>query len=115
MIQNQEFTYIGKTTTLAGTFQFHGPTHLQGQLSGEITVSNNAKLVLEIHSVTEGVLTCSDVDIYGQFSGEIHSSGKVTIYPTASVEGKILSKALEILPGAVVNMNGHTQDEKAAP
>lgn len=110
MIQNQEFTYIGKTTILSGTFKFSGPTHLQGQLQGDITIDNSAKMVLEIGSQTEGTLQCFDLDIYGAFTGEIKSLGLVTIYPTAIFEGKILSKSLEILPGAIVNMNGHTEE-----
>lgn len=110
MIQNQEFTYIGKTSSVSGSFKFSGPTHLQGHLQGDITVSNSAKLVLEIGSQTEAKLECADIDIYGQFIGDIHSTGKVTIYPTAVVEGKIISRALEILPGAIINMNGHTEE-----
>ena len=110
MIQNQEFTYIGKATNLVGTFKFNGPTHLQGHLHGEITVENSAKIFLEIGSYTEGSLHCFDLDIYGEFSGEIRSQGRVTIYPTAMFEGKILAKSLEILPGAIVNMNGHTEE-----
>jgi cytoskeletal protein CcmA (bactofilin family) len=110
MIQNQEFTYIGKNTQLSGTFKFGGPTHLQGSLIGTIIVENLAKLVLEIGSFTDGILHCNDLDIYGQFSGEIKSSGRVTIYPTGEFEGKIISKSLEIFPGAVVNMNGHTEE-----
>ncbi len=110
MIQNQEFTYIGKATSLAGTFSFSGPTHLQGKLHGDIIVTNASKMVLEIGSVTEGTLQCYDLDIYGEFSGEIKSQGKVTIYPTAVFDGKILSKSLEILPGAMINMNGHTEE-----
>lgn len=110
MIQNQEFTYIGKTTSLSGTFKFSGPTHLQGHLNGDITILNNARLVLEINSHTEGTLECADLDVYGHFTGEIHSSGKVTVYPTAIIDGKIVSRSIEILPGAVVNMNGHTEE-----
>jgi cytoskeletal protein CcmA (bactofilin family) len=110
MIQNQEFTYIGKATHLTGSFHFNGPTHLQGKLHGDIIVDNLALLVLEIGSSTEGTLTCHDLDIYGEFIGEIKSLGRVTIYPTAYFEGKIVSKSLEILPGAIVNMNGHTED-----
>ena len=110
MIQNQEFTYIGKETNLRGTFKFFGPTHLQGQLHGEIIMENQAKIVLEIGSFTEGTLNCHDLDIYGEFIGDIKSVGRVTLFPTAFFEGKIISKSLEILPGAVANMNGHTEE-----
>lgn len=110
MIQKQEFTYIGKATKLKGTFKFQGPTHLQGHINGDIIVENGANIVLEIGSLTEGTLQCFDLDIYGKFIGEIRSTGRVTIYPTGLFEGKILSKSLEILPGAVVNMSGHTEE-----
>jgi len=110
MLRNQEFTYIGKMTNLTGRFIFKGATHLQGIIQGEIEVQNSAKLVLEIGSITEGSVLCFDLDIYGEFKGEIKSLGHVAIYPTASFEGKIFSKSIEILPGAVVNMNGHTEE-----
>lgn len=110
MIQNQEFSYIGKATNLAGSFTFNGPTHLQGKIQGDIVVENLATIILEIGSITEANLKCFNVDIYGEFTGEINSSGKVTIYPTATFEGRIISKSLEILPGAQVNMNGHTEE-----
>ena len=110
MIQNQEFTYIGKSTKLVGNFRFSGSTHFQGHLEGQISVENNAKLILEIGSVTLGTLVCFDLDIYGEFVGEIKADGLVTIYPTAIFEGKIIAKSLEILPGAVINMNGHTEE-----
>jgi cytoskeletal protein CcmA (bactofilin family) len=109
MIENQEFTYIGKTSNLIGTFIFSGTTHLQGKLNGTIEIENSAKIILEIGSITEGNLNCYDIDIYGEFSGEIKSKGLVTIYPTACINGKIIARAIEILPGAVVNINGHTE------
>lgn len=111
MIQNQTFTTIGKLTLMNGNFNFNGTTHLLGQLSGEITVSNPAKLVLEIGSKTDAIINCSDLEIYGEFNGEIKAAGNVTLYPTAVVNGKIIAKSLEILPGAVVNINGHTEQK----
>lgn len=109
MIQNQTFTTIGKQTVLAGSFTFVGTTHLLGKITGEITVLAPSKIVLEIGSYTEATLLCADLEIYGEFTGEIKSSGNVTLYPTAIVNGKIMAKSLEILPGAVVNINGHTE------
>ncbi|MBY0413313.1 MAG: polymer-forming cytoskeletal protein [Bdellovibrionales bacterium] len=109
MIQNQTFTTIGKATSMQGNFNFVGTTHVLGKLEGEITVQGHAKLVLEIGSHTNAVLHCNDLEIYGEFTGEIKSQGLVTLYPTAIVNGKIIAKSIEILPGAVVNMNGHTE------
>ena len=109
MIQNQTFTTIGKLTNMNGNFNFVGTTHVLGKLSGEITVEGNAKMVLEIGSVTNANLQCNDLEIYGEFTGEIKSQGLVTLYPTAVVNGKIIAKSMEILPGAVVNISGHTE------
>lgn len=110
MIQNQTFTTIGKSTVLNGNFNFVGTTHLLGKIEGIITVAAPSKIVLEIGSVTEATLNCYDLEIYGEFTGEIKSEGLVTLYPTAVVNGKIIAKSLEILPGAVVNMNAHTEE-----
>lgn len=109
MIQNQTFTTIGKSTVLKGDFNFVGTTHLLGNLNGVITLEGRSKLVLEIGSITDAILNCCDVEIYGEFTGEIKATGNVTLYPTAVVNGKIVAKTLEILPGAVVNMSGHTE------
>lgn len=110
MIQNQTFTTIGKSTVLSGNFNFVGTTHLLGKINGIITVTAPAKIVLEIGSVTEATLSCGDLEIYGEFTGEIKSTGIVTFYPTAVVNGKIIARSMEILPGAVVNMNAHTEE-----
>lgn len=109
MIHTQTFTTIGKSTSLKGNFNFVGTTHLLGTLTGEITMEGNAKIILEIGSHTDGILQCSDVEIYGEFTGEIRSTGIVTFYPTAVVSGKIIAKSMEILPGAVINISGHTE------
>lgn len=109
MIQNQTFTTIGKSTNLKGDFHFVGTTHFLGNLNGVVTLEASSKLILEIGSRTDAILNCSDVEIYGEFNGEIKATGNVTLYPTAIVNGKIIAKTLEILPGAVVNIDGHTE------
>lgn len=111
MIHTQTFTTIGKSTVLKGNFKFVGTTHLLGTLEGIVTMEGSAKIILEIGSFTDGVLQGHDVEIYGEFTGEIRSTGVVTLYPTAVVNGKIIARSMEILPGAIVNMNGHTEAE----
>ena len=109
MIQNQTFTTIGKSTVIKGEFNFIGTTHLLGELNGLVTLVGRSKLVLEIGSKTDAILNCCDVEIYGEFTGEIKASGTVTLFPTAVVSGKIIAKSLEILPGAVININAHAE------
>jgi len=110
MIYNQTYTSIGKETELSGKFIFSGTTHLLGKLTGEIEMKDFSKIILEIGSETNGTLNCHNADIYGDFTGEIRATGNITLYPTANFNGKVISKTLEILPGATVNMSGHTED-----
>lgn len=112
---DQTFTTLGKNAIINGDFSFSGSTHILGNLTGEIRMLNQAKLSLQIGSIVNANIEGFDLDIYGDFSGEIKSKGVVTIFPTATVNGKIIAHSLEILPGANVNMNGHTnhQDDGA--
>jgi cytoskeletal protein CcmA (bactofilin family) len=108
MIKNQEFTYIGKQNILKGEFEFTDQTHIAGTVDGLITMKNNHKLSFEIGSTITSIINCYDLDIYGTVSGEIHAYGVVTFYPSASFDGKIFAKNIEIFPGAIINMQGQT-------
>lgn len=110
MIQNLDFTFIGKNSKLKGDFVFQNETKLTGDLEGTIDILDRAKLTLEIGSKTIGIIKCFDIDIYGIFEGEIISKGHVSIFPTADVNGKIMAQSLEVLPGANLNMVGHAED-----
>lgn len=110
MIQNQTFTTLGKKSNFIGTLTLTGPTHLLGQFNGELHIEGPSKLVLEIGSVTEANIYCDQLEIYGEFNGQIKATGIVTVYPTANVTGKIIARSMEILSGAQVNINGHTED-----
>jgi cytoskeletal protein CcmA (bactofilin family) len=108
MIQNQEFTYIGKKNHLKGEFEFSDQTHIAGTIDGTILMKNKHKIILEIGSIVNSTIHCFDLDIYGTYTGEIYSQGLVTFYPSAMFEGKIYAKNIEIFPGAIINMQGQT-------
>lgn len=110
MIQSQSFTVLGKSTFVSGIFNFEGPAHIHGKLEGTINANTSEKVVLEIGSSTNANIHCGELEIYGEFNGEIKSSGLVILYPTAIVTGKIIAKSIEIFPGATVNINGHTDE-----
>ena len=111
MIQNQEFTYIGKKNILKGEFEFTDQTHIAGTIDGLIAMKSNHKLISEIGSNINSIMRCYDLDVYGTITGEIHSQGLVTFYPSATFEGKIFAKNIEIFPGAIINMQGQTSKE----
>lgn len=110
MIKNLDFTYIGKKSQLQGELIFDGETKMAGTLQGQLTMVNKEKLTIEIGGKISGILKVHDIDIYGSFEGELTATGKICLFPTANVEGKIIGKKLEVYPGANLNMTGHTTD-----
>lgn len=112
MINNQTYTIIGKNSKLEGNFNFDGHTGLLGEIAGSISIGPEYKLRIDIEADVNATIKCHDIDILGKFRGEIQSTGKVTLYPTAHFEGKIFSNKIQILPGAHVNMTGHTEENQ---
>ncbi len=108
MIKHQEFTHIGQNTKLKGEFEFSGKTQIEGEVHGSIRLKDASLLILGIDSNVVGKIFCHDLEIYGVIEAEIESSGSIIIYPSAQVIGNLKAKSLEILPGAEVNMTGHT-------
>jgi cytoskeletal protein CcmA (bactofilin family) len=110
-IKSLEFSLVGKECHLTGTFNFNGHTRIAGHLDGEINLNNDAILCIEPNGSIKGTINCNDLEIYGYFDGEILSTGKVSIYPPAHVNGILKSKTLEVYPGAILNVDGFTQAE----
>jgi cytoskeletal protein CcmA (bactofilin family) len=109
-IKNLEFSLIGKECHLKGNFSFNGHTRIAGHLEGEIILENDAILSIEPEGSITGNIHCKDLEIYGRFDGEISSLGKVTIYPPAEVNGVLKSKNLAVYPGAILNLDGYTDN-----
>ncbi|ATH07540.1 hypothetical protein BIY24_06155 [Halobacteriovorax marinus] len=107
-IEEQEFTLIGKKTRLSGVFNFNGLTHIAGIIEGDLNIKDKSLLTIEESSEIEGKINCADLKIFGKVKGEIHSSGKVEIFPSGVIQGLIKSQNLVIHPGAIINIDGHT-------
>lgn len=111
-LRDQDFSFLGKNSSFSGVFNLNGPTHLASQIEGEIYVKNNFELCIEQDGHIQGTIQCHDIDVYGSIEGTLESTGKVTIYPSAKVQGKIKAKDLIIYPGAVVNIDGVAEKEQ---
>ncbi len=108
MIKHQEFTHIGRHSVLEGTLFFNGKTQIEGHIKGEIRLDQDYLLILGIDSFIEGKILCHDIEIYGKVEASIEARGRVVIYPSAIINGQIKGHTLEVLPGAEVNIQGHT-------
>lgn len=108
IIQLKEFNFLGKSGKFSGHFSFAGITRLSAECEGEFYMQTPDALIIEPEGQIHGKINCNDLEIYGHFSGEVMAKGKVIIYPSAVVEGRIWAHDLCIYPGSVVTIEGHT-------
>lgn len=109
-IKNQDYSFLGQGSTISGKFKLKGTTHLASRLDGELSMEDSSDLIIETAGKFEGNINCHNLEIYGTFKGNLNSTGKLTVYPPAFVEGEIQAANIVIHPGATINMNGHTVD-----
>ena len=112
-IENENFTFIGQQTTLKGDFSFYGPTFISAKMEGQLSMKDQGHITLELSGSFKGDIQCHDIDIYGSFEGRLKSTGKVTVHPSATINGDLKAKFLNIKAGATLNIDGNTLDEGA--
>ena len=106
----QNYNFLGKNTCLEGDLKFFGDTILHGSIKGTITMANDAKLTLERASNFEGTIFCHNLDVFGDLKGTVKSSAHLSVRSSAVVSGSIQAKKMTIYPGAILNIEGHTDD-----
>ena len=109
-IPAKNYTYMGQYSTLKGEITLEGTTRLASVLEGKVIVAGDYNLVIEREGHIKGDIKCYNLEVHGQISGTIVSSGSVTLYPNSRVDGIINTKTLIIRPGAILNIEGHTKD-----
>jgi len=107
----QNHTFIGIGTHLQGTFVFKGDTKIAGRVQGEISITGESPLTIEPNGKVSGTVYCHNLEVFGELDGDIKATGKVTLYPSSSFVGNLVSGDLVIHPGSVVNMQGLTGEE----
>jgi cytoskeletal protein CcmA (bactofilin family) len=107
-IKEQNFSYIGQGPKLKGDFIFTGTTKISCELEGELKIEGEASLCFDRTSSVKANVICHDLEIFGNFVGNIESTGIVKLYPSSSFEGSLKAKHMEIHPGARVNTTAHT-------
>ena len=116
MIENEfkslNFSVLGKNSVIEGNLKFHGDTLLNCEINGDITMLNDSTLTLERESQFTGNIYCSDIEIFGSVSGSINATGSLSVRSSATVSGKINARSINIYPGATLNIEGHTEEDK---
>lgn len=109
-IQQSTFSYLAQEMKITGRVVMKGPCRISAMIDGEIQSLDKGLIVLEMKGKVSGNIRCADIEIYGSVEGDIHSTGKVILYSTAKLKGKIQAQSMVIHPGAYVEMTGHTQE-----
>jgi cytoskeletal protein CcmA (bactofilin family) len=114
-LQEQDFSFFGKGSRLKGNFSLSGSTHISSFIEGEIIMENEADLLIEKNGTIKGKVHCHNIEIYGSYEGIVKATGKVTLFPSAHVQGRVEAKELRIFPGAILNIDGHTDTSEESP
>ena len=109
-LKEQDYSFLSKGSQLKGEIRLKGISRLACSLEGELFMDDQKTLTIESSGVVKGSLHCHDLEVHGQVEGEINSSGKVTLFPSARVKLHVKAKNLIIYPGAVVNMTAQTTE-----
>lgn len=103
------YNILGSKSSFKGDIVLKGDSILSSHLEGSIEIVENGKLTLERGSFVKGKIKAIDLEIFGEFTGEIECSGTVSIRSNAKVSGSIKSGKLVIYPGALVDMNASSE------
>lgn len=107
-IKKQNLTLLGSGARLQGEFYFSGLVRVCAQMEGILHLDSEGKLIIEREGSFQGTILAHEVDIFGEFQGQLSASGRVILRPSSKVSGKIDSKSMVIYPGATLNIEGHT-------
>ena len=111
-LRKEELTIIGESNTLIGEFHFAGIIRIHSKIQGILNFDSESTVTLERTSEVNGEINCHDIDIFGKVIGDIKASGVITIRPSAIIKGQISAQNMTIYPGANVNIEGHTLNDR---
>jgi len=104
-----KYNVLGANSLLTGDLKLSGDTIINSRIEGNLEVQDYGKLVLERGSFIKGTIKAIDLEIFGEFEGEILCSGLVSIRSSAVVTGTIKASRLVIYPGAIVESQTNSE------
>jgi cytoskeletal protein CcmA (bactofilin family) len=92
--------FIGQGTTIIGSIQSKQDLFLDGELEGDLDVEN-LSLTIGPHGKVVANARAREVDIQGNMTGNIESSGKTFIRASGRLVGDVVTGGIVIENGAV--------------
>ena len=98
-------TLIGASTTVTGDMDFRGGLHLEGRIVGDVRGEPGSAAILTIgkEGVIEGSVHVDTLVLNGTVRGDVTCRERVELGATATVEGNVSYKVLQMEAGARVD------------
>ena len=98
-------TLIGVGTTVTGNMNFRGGLHLEGRIVGDVCAEPGSAATLTIgnEGVIEGSVSVDTLVLNGTVRGDVTGRERVELGATATVEGNVSYKVLQMQAGARVD------------
>lgn len=95
------FNRLSEGSSLKGVTHVCGDFYVAGKIEGDLFMSDGILLVEPTGEIS-GTIKGQDMQVLGKVSGDIFSSGQVTIKASGVISGTIHAKAMKVFPGAVI-------------
>jgi cytoskeletal protein CcmA (bactofilin family) len=99
MAVEQADTIVGAHVELKGSLRNHGPIHIYGKVTGDIT--SDSLVVVGETAVITGPIVAKAVEVAGQVHGSIEAADQIELQAKSLVKGDLTTNRLSIKPGAV--------------
>ncbi len=92
---------VGKETEFKGSLKDKESIRIDGKFEGEIEVGGD--LIVGENAVIKANIKAKSVSIGGKVVGDVNCEGKVELFSSGSLEGKVKASDLTIAEGAFFN------------
>jgi cytoskeletal protein CcmA (bactofilin family) len=110
--------YLDSGTKITGKLRFEGATRIDGQVDGEIIVTDS--LVIGESAAVTAQIKAGSIIVAGKASGDIVANQRIELRSSARVTGKLNSPVLIVHEGAIfdghcsMQLEGAGEDRKVA-
>jgi cytoskeletal protein CcmA (bactofilin family) len=110
-------TLVGAGTRIEGDLRFTGGLRIDGEVRGDVLAAPGQSSVLVIGATgrVQGELRAARMVVSGTVSGSIDAAEVLEVLPGARITGELRYGALEVHPGAVLEVALRRAPPAAAP
>jgi cytoskeletal protein CcmA (bactofilin family) len=102
--------FLDKGTSMTGELESTGTLRIDGNFQGSISTADN--VIVGKDAVVHADIKVAEIQIHGQFFGNIEAKNRVEIFPTGRVRGDIHTPVLRISEGALLDGVIRMADER---